>query len=183
MVDYTAVTWDSSTQVDVDYTTVVSTGSDCDSKLIHALTSLRQLDTRFIINDTPDIVGRSTGQNISFDDTSYSEYKMRRKAEVLKYKKKDTGGFTKKQYFAQLAKGTINRRNSNFAIQNPTYTDPNPLNYTESGGSLIIPSTSTTGETCINTSIKYVPASRSDIPSSTNEYLYLDPDVQFYIQL
>ena len=183
MVDYTAVTWDSSTQVDVDYTTVVSTGSDCDSKLIHALTSLRQLDTRFVINDTPDIIGRSSGQNISFDDTSYSEYKMRRKAQVLKHIKKDTGGFTKKQYFAQLAKGTIHRRNSNFAIQNPTYTDPNPFNYTESGGALIVPSTSTNDATCINTSIKYTPASNSDVPSSTNEYLYLDPDVEFYIQL
>ena len=34
MVDNTAVTWDSSTQIDVAYTTVVDTGSDCDSKLI-----------------------------------------------------------------------------------------------------------------------------------------------------
>ena len=167
----------------VDYTTAVSTGSDCDSKLIHALTSLRRLDTRFVINYTSNIIGRSSGQNISFNDTSYSEYKMRRKAQVLKHIKKDTGGFTKKQYFAQLAKGTIHRRNSNFAIQNPTYTDPNPLNYTESGGSLIVPTSSTNDALCINTSIKYTPASNSDVPSSTNEYLYLDPDVKFYIQL
>ena len=68
MVDNTAVTWDSSTQIDVAYTTVVDTGSDCDSKLIHALTSLRQLNTRFVINDTPNIIGRSIGQNISFDN-------------------------------------------------------------------------------------------------------------------
>ncbi len=183
MVDNTAVTWDSSTQIDVAYTTVVDTGSDCDSKLIHALTSLRQLNTRFVINDTPNIIGRSVGQNISFDNTSYSDYKMRRKAEVLKHKKKDTGGFTKKQHFAQLAKGIIHRRNSNFAIQNPTYTDPNPLNYTVSGGSLIVPLSNDNGTECINTSIKYTRASSSDVPASPNVFLYLDPDIEFFIQL
>ena len=156
MVDYTATTWEDDTQIDVDYETVIATGSDCDSKLIHALTSLRQLNTQFTINDTPYNSGRSTGNNVLFYSTSnpsyptYSEYKMRRKAEVLKYKQRDTGGFTKKQYFSQLAKGYINRRNSNFAIQNASYTDPNPYNYTVSGGGLIVPSITDDGKVCLN---------------------------------
>ena len=60
--------------------------------------------------------GLSNDENISFDNTSYSDYKMRRKAEVLKHKKKDTGGFTKKQHFAHK-NATFSHSNKTFQIK------------------------------------------------------------------
>ena len=71
--------------------------SDCDAAV--ALQDLRQLDTEFNINVTPDLTGRIRGINLLFGgqvkedgsiftttDYTYYEHKMRRKAEVLKHK-------------------------------------------------------------------------------------------------
>ena len=43
--------------------------------------------------------GRTTGTDISFNTTSYEEYKMRRKAEVLQYKTIITNSQNKKMSF------------------------------------------------------------------------------------
>lgn len=70
--------------------------SDCDAAV--ALQNLRQLDTEFNINVTPDLTGRIRGINLLFGgqtsdssiftltDSTYYDHKMRRKAEVLKHK-------------------------------------------------------------------------------------------------
>lgn len=44
--------------------------------------------------------GRTTGTDISFNTTSYEEYKMRRKAEVLQYKTIITNSQNKKMSFS-----------------------------------------------------------------------------------
>ena len=198
MVDYVAVTWgadvgpnssDWDTEVSIAYQTPVETGIDCDSKLIHALTSLRQLNTSFDTNLTPNIVGRASGNNVQFNSSenpslpTYSEYKMRRKANVLQYKNATTSGLTKKQYFSKLVRGQINPRKSNQAVQNETYTDPNPNNFTLVNNTLVVSSSTDDNSNCLNTSIDYTPTSNSDVPSSYGEFLYLDPSIQFYTQL
>ena len=70
--------------------------SDCDEAV--ALQNLRQLDTEFNINVTPDLTGRIRGINLLFGgqtndssiftltNSTYYDHKMRRKAEVLKHK-------------------------------------------------------------------------------------------------
>ena len=184
MTSTTATIWnesisgETSTAESIAYTTVNATGKDCRSKLIHALRpSLRQVKSDFETNITQNIVGRTTGSNIDFTNNTYEELKMRRKAEILQYKKKDTQNITKKQKFAEIAKGNIGKRNSV-----ATATNPNPLNYQISGGSLIVPSTYN-NNVCNNTNIVYVNASRSNVPSSYGEFLYLDPSIKFYSTL
>jgi len=46
--------------------------------------------------------GRLRGKDISFNTTSYEEYKMRRKAETLQYNKIETTSQTKKKQFANI---------------------------------------------------------------------------------
>jgi hypothetical protein len=46
--------------------------------------------------------GRLRGNDISFNTTSYEEYKMRRKAETLQYKRLETTYQTKKTQFANI---------------------------------------------------------------------------------
>jgi len=67
----------------------------------------------FINNKCPGIIrssgvpittlnGRLRGNDISFNTTSYEEYKMRRKAETLQYKTLETTSQTKKTQYANI---------------------------------------------------------------------------------
>ena len=95
--------------------------SDCSGAI--ALQALRQLDTDNQDNETPDIEGRSSGNNISFLTYTYNDYAMRRKAEVLKYKQNKLKTSSKTS-FAKVAKqGGTFRRISNRRIENYIETD------------------------------------------------------------
>jgi len=62
------------------------------SASIFALQRLRILKTRETGDDvvTPDTTGRDQVTMLDYNQTSYEQYRMRRKAEVLKYKKNTT---------------------------------------------------------------------------------------------
>ena len=82
--------------------------SDCDAAV--ALQNLRQLDTEFNINVTPDLTGRIRGINLLFGgqtsdssiftltDSTYYDHKMRRKAEVLKHKNNKLNQSSQKRF-------------------------------------------------------------------------------------
>ena len=84
---------------EIDYSQIEYDANSTDESMltdpsasIIALQGLRVLKTRETGDDvvTPDITGRTNVSTIDFNETSYEEYKMRRKAEVLKYKKNTT---------------------------------------------------------------------------------------------
>jgi len=77
------------------------------------------------------IEGRSNGANISFMNFTYSDYMMRRKAEVLKYDKKDTN---KKSNYSYLTKNSYYSQKSlkNF-IDNKTTDCDNKITCACSG--------------------------------------------------
>ena len=70
-----------------------------------ALQMLRYLKVRETGDDIviPNIDGRETGKNIDFSLYSYNTLKMRRKAEVLQYNKKEFQTQNKKQLYSQLS--------------------------------------------------------------------------------
>lgn len=69
------------------------------SASIIALQGLRYLKTRETTNEivTPDITGRGIRDCVTFTNFTYDDYKMRRKAEVLKYPNADRNN-TKQSY-------------------------------------------------------------------------------------
>ena len=71
------------------------------SASIVALQNLRILKTRETGDDvvTPDTTGRVNSSMINYDQTSYKDYQMKRKAETLKYKN-NTSSNKKTQYSA-----------------------------------------------------------------------------------
>lgn len=73
------------------------------SASIIALQALRILKTRETgdIAVTPDTTGRTSVTTINFNETSYKEYQMKRKAEVLKYKKNTS--INKRTQYSALA--------------------------------------------------------------------------------
>lgn len=76
-------------QIEYDENSIDETMLTDPSASIVALQRLRVLKTRETGDEvvTPDIIGRTNVSTINYDEVSYEEYKMRRKAEVLKYKK------------------------------------------------------------------------------------------------
>jgi len=94
-IDYSEIEYDSSTNDENMLT-------DPSASII-ALQGLRVLKTRETGDDVviPDTTGRSQVTMIDFDQTNYYQYKMRRKAEVLKYKQNTTTN--KRTQFSALA--------------------------------------------------------------------------------
>lgn len=93
---------------DIDYSQIDYDANSTDGDMltdpsasIVALQGLRILKSRETGDDvvTPNTIGRTNVATINFDETSYEEYKMRRKAEVLKYKK-NTSTNKRTQYSA-----------------------------------------------------------------------------------
>jgi hypothetical protein len=100
--------------------------------------------------------GRLTGQNISFNTYSYEEYKMRRKAGVLQYKKIENKLPTKKELYANVVK--------------------NGRGYSQARLKELVSLRATTEEDC--PIIKY-PASNSGINNGTTQ-LYYNPAIPYY---
>ena len=63
---------------------------------------------------------------------------LEKKIEVLQYKN-NSAHLTKKQKWAQLAKGKSHNKKQSWATQTQTYTDPNVNNFTRTGNSLRCP--------------------------------------------
>lgn len=94
-IDYSQIEYDADT-------TDESMLTDPSASVI-ALQGLRVLKTRETGDEvvTPDTTGRSEISMLNFNETSYEQYKMRRKAEVLKYKKNTT--VNKRTQYSALA--------------------------------------------------------------------------------
>lgn len=96
--------------------TLIATETDMltdPSATLLALQRLRVLKTRETGDDVvdPDTSGRRRVEQINFDNTSYEQYKMRRKAQVLSYS--GTSTENKKTQFSSLSrlrKGVNNAR-------------------------------------------------------------------------
>jgi len=91
-----------------------------------ALQGLRILKTRETGNEVivPDTIGREENAMLDYNEISYEEYKMRRKAEVLKYKNNTTTN--KKTQYSALAvsrRGQIaNTASINETCENDVFT-------------------------------------------------------------
>ena len=153
----------------------------CDQQT--ALDELRVLKTRLDVEITTD--GRETGQNITFrskdnpDAPTYEDYKMRRKAEVLKYNSHGRT-FSKKQKQSMLVRGRNKYNLPNTGNKTFIMTQSNKKNYIRSNGSLIL--TNSSGSICTRGQ-KMFPGTNSDIPVSNNELFYIDDDVPYQSQL
>ena len=95
---------------EIDYSEIEYDGYATDGQMltdpsasIVALQRLRVLKTRETGDEivTPETTGRAEIPMLDYNETSYEEYKMRRKAEILKYKKHIT--INKKTRFSALA--------------------------------------------------------------------------------
>jgi hypothetical protein len=86
---------------------------------------------------------------------------MRRKAEILNYKK-NSSNLTKQQYFALLAKGNGPAAKRAWATQSDTYTDPNTSELQLVGNTLI----------CNTNPIICSPTSSSDVPGPIMQLCY-----------
>ena len=86
------------------------------SASVIALQGLRVLKTRETGDDvvTPDTIGRTENIMINFNKTSYEQYRMRRKAEVLKYNKNKT--LNKKAQYSSLVSSRRGRLPNNSSI-------------------------------------------------------------------
>ena len=93
---------------------------------------------------------------------------MRRKAEILEYKQ-NSMKLTKKQQYAQIAKGGGPQRKKSWATQShdPTYTNSNTRNLEEKGNTLEC--------NVSNNNNNRNPSSASDVPGNT--MLFLDKTV------
>ena len=88
-----------------------------DDPIAQALQPLRVLKSTTNTNITPTTIGRDIGRAISFNNVTYHDYQMRRKAEVLKYNK-NRNDRTKKSQFSSSSRGNTNyKRTSNARIK------------------------------------------------------------------
>ena len=100
-----------------EYNNVVIDPNVADDPIAQALQPLRVLKTTTNSNLTPTTVGRDIGRAISFNNVTYHDYKMRRKAEILKYNK-NKNDRTKKSQFSSSSTGNTNyKRTSNARIK------------------------------------------------------------------
>ena len=129
--------------------------------------------------------GRSTGNNIIFKSNNnpnaptYEEYKMRRKAEVLKYKNNINENNNNKFNYANIARGNGNVKIKQNSTQNFILTDANTNNLTRRNNSLIL--TSSSGEICNFNRKIFKSARNSGVPS--NDILFEDVNVPFQTSL
>ncbi len=100
---------------------------------------------------------------------------MRRKAEILKYDKKNGVSFNSKQKFSMIMQGKIKNNLSRTGNKTFLLTQSNKNNYTRSNGTLIL--TNSNG-VCTSGSVK-LPGTNSDIPASNDELFFLDDDVPY----
>ena len=93
------------------------------SASVIALQGLRILKTRETGDEvvTPDTTGRSENSMIDYNETSYEQYKMRRKAEVLKYKKNTTTN--KRTQYSALASNRRGQISNVTSVSNTCSTD------------------------------------------------------------
>jgi len=94
-IDYSQIEYDANASVDEAMLTDPSAS-------IIALQGLRILKTRETGDEVvvPDTIGRAENPMTNFNETSYEQYRMRRKAEVLKYNKNST--ITKRTHYSAL---------------------------------------------------------------------------------
>lgn len=132
------------------------------SASIIALQRLRYLKTRETGDDivVPDTTGRDENPMIEFEYTTYEQYKMRRKAEVLKYQSNVVKG--KKARFSSLSR---TRRGQYKGV-----SDQRLKQSSEDGGD------------CDNDVIRVKRSVNSGIKGG-NTPLYLDPGVTFIEKL
>ena len=95
-IDYSQIEYDANASVDEAMLTDPSA-------YIIALQGLRILKTRETGDEVvvPDTIGRAENPMTNFNETSYEQYRMRRKAEVLKYNKNST--ITKRTHYSALS--------------------------------------------------------------------------------
>ena len=125
-----------------------------------ALQGLRYLKVRETGDDvvTPNIDGRESGRNIDFTVYSYNSLKMRRKAEVLQYNKKETQSQNKNQLYSQLANSTKTKYKS--------MTNARIKQLIES-------------QNCENTSVIKTKSTNSGVKNG-KKLLFLNPSVPYY---
>ena len=90
---------------------------------------------------------------------------MRRKAEILQYKK-NSSGLTKNQYLALLAKGNGPYAKRAWGNQGDATSNPNISGLTQNGNTLV----------CDSPAILYAPTSSSDVPGPVQN-LYYNPAI------
>ena len=140
----------------------------CDPSV--ALTALRT--TKYSLNVDPStfsIVGRSSGNNINFNNYSYEERKMRRKAEVLKYTSRKN----------LILSNNNNPNITQSSSQNIFSTNNNINNYIRINNTLIL--TTSNGEICDSNKIIRKSARNSGVPS--NDLLFLNSSIPFNTSL
>ncbi len=123
-----------------------------------ALQRLRYLKTRETGDQpqVPNTEGRTNGKQIQFLNFNYDNYKMRRKAEVLKHLNNKLH-ITKKQNYVDIVKGTRNKYKTRLKkIKADNNCPPNP-NIKKKG---------------INSGIK-----------NDSNYIYINPNVPYYSQI
>jgi hypothetical protein len=97
------------------------------------------------------IEGRTTGANISFTEFTYSDYTMRRKAEVLKHKDKDN--ITNKSTYSYLSQNGYYSKSKLIQFINNRTVDCNASSSSSCSG--VIGSTTTY---YLNASVPYFPS-------------------------
>ena len=152
-----------------------------------ALNTLRT--TKYALNVDTSLfttVGRSSGNNIIFksnenpDAPTYDEYKMRRKAEVLKYNNNiSDNNNSNKMNYANIVRGNTAINLKQNSTQNFIVTNPNTNNLTRRNNSLIF--TNSSGQTCDFNKKIFKSARNSGVPS--NDLLFEDVNVPFQTSL
>tara|TARA_X000000950_G_C13896882_1_gene653200 strand:- start:109 stop:585 length:477 start_codon:yes stop_codon:yes gene_type:complete len=151
-----------------------------------ALNTLRT--TKYALNVDTSLfttTGRSSGNNIIFKSNNnpnaptYEEYKMRRKAEVLKYKNSNNENNNNKFSYANIARGNGTVKIKQNSTQNFILTDANINNLTRRNNSLIL--TSSSREICNFNRKIFKSARNSGVPS--NDLLFEDVNVPFQTSL
>jgi hypothetical protein len=91
------------------------------------------------------------------------------KGNILQYKK-NSSNLTKKQIYTQIAKGNWTNRNTTWATQTETYTNPNTNGLTRVNNTLI----------CYGRDVSCNPTSNSDVPGPIINLCYDDTQQTYY---
>ena len=136
--------------------------------------------------------GRDTGENVSFTDTTYEEFKMRRKAEYLKHDplrrknyQQSRNYLTKKNEYARIAQSSTTkyRKMTNNKIKEikPVF---DTIRRARRSGNINNDNLATilNNSQCSNTIILSNPATNSGIYNSRT-MLFLNPSIRFHSSL
>ena len=128
------------------------------------------VDNQFI--DRSQLTPCTNGVLLGIEDGSPSreQLRMRRKAEVLQYKNKNTNQKTRAQRYTEAVRNRTKGIGSAGQQSEDTGTNQNPNNYTRTGNTLILG--------CPFNSTKYVSNSRSGVPGRKT-LLFLDRNINF----